>query len=188
MEFNINKVIEFAAKAHMYRPIESGKEFRKGTDIPYFTHPFAVAMILSKHNCSEEMIIAGMLHDCLEDTQVSEDEIKTEFGEKVVEIVKGCSEPNKEDTWENRKNILLNISKMPLKVLGSYRVLTSCTIFKVLYLIMRKRAKAFGKDLKKEKMINCGIILHYQKSSVKEVINTQFLMNLNYLWNILINV
>lgn len=100
---SINKAIEFAAKAHMHQPIKPGKAFRKGTDTPYFTHPFAVGLILARYGCHEELIIAGLLHDCIEDTKVTADEIKSIFGDIVVDIVKGCSEPDKEDTWENRK-------------------------------------------------------------------------------------
>lgn len=114
---NINKAIEFAAKAHMYKPTKPGKEFRKGTDTPYFTHPFAVGIILARYGCHEELIIAGLLHDCLEDTRITAGEIKSIFGDIVVNIVKGCSEPDKEDTWENRKKHTIRYLKnAPLDV------------------------------------------------------------------------
>ena len=48
----VEKAIIFAAKAH-------GNQKRKGTDIPYITHPFAVGMLLQKEKCSEEVIAAG---------------------------------------------------------------------------------------------------------------------------------
>lgn len=57
--------IEFAAKAHQ-------NQKRKGTDIPYISHPFGVAMILHNAKCKEDIIIAGLLHDTLEDTGVGQ--------------------------------------------------------------------------------------------------------------------
>ncbi len=65
----IEKAIIFAAKAHR-------NQTRKGTDIPYITHPFAVGMYLQKANCSEEVIAAGILHDTLEDTETTYNDLK----------------------------------------------------------------------------------------------------------------
>ena len=56
----IDLAIEVAIKAHQ-------NQVRKGTDIPYITHPLAVGIILAKAGCSDEVIIAGILHDTLED-------------------------------------------------------------------------------------------------------------------------
>ena len=61
----IDFAINFAAVAFD----KSGKKYRKGTDIPYITHPFAVAIILLKVGYSDEGIIDGILHDVLEDTK-----------------------------------------------------------------------------------------------------------------------
>lgn len=97
----INKALEFAARAHL-------KQIRKGTDIPYITHPYAVGMILANAGCSEDVVIAGLLHDTVEDTEVTLDDILTEFGEEVAAIVAGCSEPDKELTWEERKQHTLD--------------------------------------------------------------------------------
>ncbi|MGA1876207.1 MAG: HD domain-containing protein [bacterium] len=92
----IDRAIEIAAQAHQ-------KQFRKGTDIPYITHPYAVGMLLLRAGCSDEVVIAGLLHDTLEDTVLSLDEIRRQFGEAVSEIVKGCSEPDRSLPWEQRK-------------------------------------------------------------------------------------
>jgi hypothetical protein len=93
---NINKALELSAKAHL-------KQIRKGTDIPYITHPYAVGMILLNAGCPEEIVIAGILHDTVEDTVVTLDDIKTAFGEEVASIVAACSEPDKDLDWEERK-------------------------------------------------------------------------------------
>jgi (p)ppGpp synthase/HD superfamily hydrolase len=92
----IDLAIEFAAKAHE-------QQNRKGTDIPYISHPFAVGMILLQAKCKEEVIIAGILHDTLEDTKTTEGDIRNKFGEEVLRLVLGASEPVKSDTWEERK-------------------------------------------------------------------------------------
>ncbi len=92
----IFKAIEFATKAHF-------GQFRKGTNIPYIVHPIGVMKILIECNMPEEVVIAGILHDVLEDTEVSPREIQVNFGETVLEIVKGVSEPDKSEPWEKRK-------------------------------------------------------------------------------------
>jgi hypothetical protein len=92
----IDQAIEFAAHKHRHQQ-------RKGTDIPYISHPYGVGMILLKAKCKEEVIIAGILHDTLEDTDTTDEEILTHFGPIVLDLVKGSSEPDKEATWEERK-------------------------------------------------------------------------------------
>lgn len=93
----IFKAIEFAARAH------SG-DYRKGTMIPYITHPLNVAKILIESECREQVVAAGILHDTLEDTRVTFEEIRDSFGSEVADLVGAVSEPNKSDhTWENRK-------------------------------------------------------------------------------------
>lgn len=93
----IQKAIDFANKAH-------SKQVRKGSDIPYIFHPVNVGKILAERlGCSADIVIAGILHDTLEDTQTQENEILDYFGENVLRLVKGNSERDKSDTWENRK-------------------------------------------------------------------------------------
>jgi len=103
--------IEFAAKAH------SG-QFRKGTKIPYIVHPLGVAKILIEHDCPEEIVVAGILHDTVEDSTVTIDDIRQSFGEKVAWLVQAASEPDKPDTWENRKRHTIEFLKTaPVDVL-----------------------------------------------------------------------
>lgn len=97
----INKALEFAARAHL-------EQIRKGTDTPYISHPYAVGMILARSGCHEPVIIAGILHDTLEDTLVTLDDIRLEFGDDVASIVDGCSEPDKSLSWEERKQHTLD--------------------------------------------------------------------------------
>ena len=92
----VEAAIELAAKAHRH-------QVRKGTDIPYVSHPYAVAMLVARAGCPEEMIAAAVLHDTVEDTYITLRDIQERFGDKVAEIVEGCSEPERGASWEERK-------------------------------------------------------------------------------------
>ena len=106
----INRALGFSAKAHL-------TQLRKGTDIPYVTHPFAVGMILANAGCAEDVVVAGILHDTVEDSEVTLDMISAEFGEYVARIVARCSEPDKTLSWEERKQHTLDeMKKAPLEV------------------------------------------------------------------------
>ncbi len=87
----------FAARAH-------ANQKRKSTDVPYIVHPVGVMLVLLE--CGEadpELLAAALLHDTVEDTGVTLAQLRERFGARVAEIVEGCSEPDKSDTWENRK-------------------------------------------------------------------------------------
>ena len=93
----VDKAIGFAARAHEGQRRKIGK-------VPYIAHPFAVGMILQQMGCSESIVAAGLLHDTVEDTRVTLDDIRREFGDEVAEIVDGCTEPPKKGAkWEERK-------------------------------------------------------------------------------------
>jgi (p)ppGpp synthase/HD superfamily hydrolase len=105
------EAIEFAVKAHR-------GQFRKGTKLPYILHPLGVAKILIEHECYEEIVIAGILHDTVEDTPVTLDDIKEHFGVRVAGLVEALSEPDKSDSWENRKQHTIDYLKTaPVDVL-----------------------------------------------------------------------
>lgn len=92
---SIQKAIIFATLKHQ-------KQVRKSTTIPYIVHPMEVMQILTDLDCSEKTIIAGILHDTLEDTETTPEEIQKEFGEDVLSLVKLESE-DKSKTWKERK-------------------------------------------------------------------------------------
>lgn len=87
---------------------------RKGDGSPYIMHPFSVAFILSNYTDDEDVIIAGLLHDVLEDVskdKYGEEQMKQEFGERVYSIVKEVTEDmdpeggqKNRQTWLARKN------------------------------------------------------------------------------------
>ena len=97
----VEKAMIFASKAHC-------GTFRKGTKIPYIVHPMEAGAIAASITDDEEVISAAILHDVLEDTSVSEEEIEKEFGKEVLRLVKGDSEDKREElppeeTWKIRK-------------------------------------------------------------------------------------
>ncbi len=88
--------LEYAVKAHR-------GQVRKSTRFPLAFHLKEVAEILIKADCSDEIVAAGLLHDTLEDTNTAYESLVKIFGVRIATLVKGASEPNKNDTWENRK-------------------------------------------------------------------------------------
>ena len=100
---NIKKAIRFSVKTHeVYQ-----KQKRKGKDIPYITHPLSVGLILARAGASEEVVVAGILHDTIEDSilekKVTREMIAERFGEEVAILVASVSEGDKSLSWEERK-------------------------------------------------------------------------------------
>jgi len=94
----IFKAIEFAARAH-------AGQYRKGTDLPYICHPMNVCQILVGYKCSKEMVIAGILHDVLEDTSMTKADLEQNFGKEITDLVVGASEPEQmQGNWFNAFN------------------------------------------------------------------------------------
>ena len=83
----INHALAFAAKHH-------DRQVRKGTKLPYLTHPANVAIILTRYGRDNTVVVAGILHDVIEDCvrdgytrEMLEQRIGDKFGEKVLETV-----------------------------------------------------------------------------------------------------
>ena len=91
----IEKATMVALNAH------SGQK-RKDDNSPYIAHPFMVAIKLAQNGFSEEIIAAALVHDVLEDTNVSENDLRKELGETILNVVKTLSE-DKSLPWEERK-------------------------------------------------------------------------------------
>jgi len=79
----IEKARVFATAAH-----GAMGQSRKYTNEPYIVHPLAVATLVGEHGGTEAMICAALLHDVLEDTQVSEATLLHEFGREVLDLVR----------------------------------------------------------------------------------------------------
>ncbi|MDY6023399.1 MAG: bifunctional (p)ppGpp synthetase/guanosine-3',5'-bis(diphosphate) 3'-pyrophosphohydrolase [Candidatus Borkfalkiaceae bacterium] len=104
------KAHDFAKKAHENQKRASGE--------PYFTHPCAVSEILIDLGMDAATVAAAFLHDVIEDTPVSEGDIKKEFGDEVLELVLGVTKLEKieftsqeEEQAENFRKIFVAMAK-----------------------------------------------------------------------------
>lgn len=80
--------LNFAQVAHK-------NQKRKYTNEPYVTHCISVANLVSEYDSSEHVVQAALLHDTVEDTDVTNDRIKLIFGERVAELVKELTDVSK---------------------------------------------------------------------------------------------
>lgn len=86
-------------------------QYRKGTQIPYVSHVYGVAFSLVSAGIEDrDIIIAALLHDTVEDTEVTISVINEMFGERVAEYVEALSE-DKTKSWEDRKRYAINHTK-----------------------------------------------------------------------------
>ncbi len=99
------KAIEFAVNAHK-------NQFRKGTKIPYIVHPLNVMKTILMYSDNQTVAIAGVLHDTLEDTDTTVEDIQKNFGSEVTNLVVKASEKAKIEKnlpkdWKSRKMLTL---------------------------------------------------------------------------------
>lgn len=97
----IKKAIQFAARKHH-------GQFRKETEpLPYITHPFSVALLVAEDGAHDDVVTAALLHDTIEDTDTTREEIVKAFNERVAELIESVSEPKERDgkklSWKERK-------------------------------------------------------------------------------------
>lgn len=92
--------LTLAASAHR-------TQTRKGSDTPYIVHPVHVSILLIRHGFGEDVAIAGLLHDVVEDQDVTLAEIEEVFGPEVAEMVDALTERKRvagmPQSWETRK-------------------------------------------------------------------------------------
>jgi (p)ppGpp synthase/HD superfamily hydrolase len=92
------EAVNFAIQAHGYQR-------RKGGDVTYVAHLLAVASLVLEAGGDEELAIAGLLHDTIEDTDVTRERIEAAFGPRVATVVVGCSDSDggEKAPWRERK-------------------------------------------------------------------------------------
>src|SRR5687768_15829819 len=93
----VRKAITKAAWAHRGQTRKDGKT-------PFIVHPFRVATIVSNYSDDEDVIVAALLHDVLEDApdEYSASQIEADFGAKVLDYIKGVSEDTSAKDWRER--------------------------------------------------------------------------------------
>ena len=104
----VEKAVRIAAVSHR-------DQLRKATDVPYFAHPAAVALILARCGFDDDSVLAAaFLHDVVEDTDVSIDRLRVDFPPAVIDIVECLSEQKTDETgakrpWKDRKTDHLDV-------------------------------------------------------------------------------
>ena len=102
----LDRAIVFAVRAH------AGTE-RRGKGFPYIVHPMEAVEIVATMTSDQELLAAAVLHDTVEDTDTTVEQIRTEFGDRIASlvasesdiVVEGCSE---EDSWHARKQAAID--------------------------------------------------------------------------------
>ena len=111
----IRKAYHFAEQAH--------KEQKRRSGDPYITHPLAVSHVLAMMHMDHECIMAGLLHDVIEDTEVSREALAAEFSEEVALLVDGVSKLAKA-TFETKRHAQAeSLRKMLLAMSQDIRVI-----------------------------------------------------------------
>lgn len=112
----IEYAIYYATKAHK-------NQRRKIEDVDMIFHPYTVGMLLQRNGCDEDIVAAGILHDVVEDTPHSFEDIEKEFGKAIRDYVYDASEPDKSLEWEDRKkHTIEQIKNAPL----SSKLIVAC--------------------------------------------------------------
>jgi len=113
--------IAFAHKA-FYAAYELHKSQTRKSGEPYIIHPYEVSLILTELNASGEMIAAGFLHDILEDTDCTREEMIAEFGEVVYSLVEGVTKLSKFSFSSKEERQAENFRRMFMAMAKDIRV------------------------------------------------------------------
>ena len=102
----LDRAIVFAVKAH------SGTE-RRGKGYPYIVHPLEAVEIVATMTNDQELLAAAALHDTVEDTDVTVEQIREEFGDRIADLVASESDTfeegvSEEDSWHARKQAAID--------------------------------------------------------------------------------
>src|SRR5437588_6010585 len=110
----IRKAYEFSQRYHAGQSRATGE--------PYLVHPLEVALVLAGIKMDATSIAAGLLHDSVEDTSVTIEEIEREFGEQVAHIVEGVTKISKIEFASKEERQAENVRKMVLAMVDDIRV------------------------------------------------------------------
>lgn len=109
ISWRIISALEFAALAH------NGQTRKGNKDVPYFSHPAGIGLILTKAGAEEDVIIGGILHDVIEDTKFGYDDIKERFGQKVADLVRWVTIPSGMEWMASKLAYLDNLEQSPIQ-------------------------------------------------------------------------
>src|SRR5262252_7826377 len=110
----VKKAYEFSLHHHQGQKRASGE--------PYLVHPLEVASVLADMRLDTTAIAAGLLHDSIEDTDVTVDDIRNEFGEQIAHIVEGVTKISKIEFASREEAQAESVRKMVLAMVDDIRV------------------------------------------------------------------
>src|SRR5215469_18984627 len=102
----IRKAYDFSLTHHAGQTRASGE--------PYLIHPLEVSLVLADMKLDSTAIAAGLLHDAIEDTPVTDSDVGREFGDHVLQIVRGVTKIDKIDFASREERQAENVRKMVL--------------------------------------------------------------------------
>ena len=114
--------IALVDQAYRYADMKHKKQLRKSGE-PYIIHPLAVAEIVVEIGLDTDAILAALLHDCLEDTDASFDEIARLFGRTVAELVEGVTKLTRVNYSTTEEQQMENLRKMFMAMSKDIRVI-----------------------------------------------------------------
>lgn len=142
---NKNVDIEKLEKAFHYAQDAHEGQLRKSGE-PFFIHPLAVSLIVAELEVDSDTIVACLLHDTIEDTDVSFEDIETEFGHSVAQLVDGVTKLTKMH-YETKEEIQVeNLRKMFLAMAKDIRVI----LIKLVDRLHNMRTLKYQSELKKQ--------------------------------------
>ena len=110
----IDRAVEYADSKHLYQKRKDGS--------PYIIHPLAVAEIVAEMGLDIDAILGALLHDCIEDTDASHDEIEKLFGQTVAELVEGVTKLTRANFETSEQAQMENLRKMFMAMSKDIRV------------------------------------------------------------------
>jgi guanosine-3',5'-bis(diphosphate) 3'-pyrophosphohydrolase len=114
--------VALVEKAYQFSKAAHEGQFRKSGD-PYISHPVAVASLLAKWHMDAQALSAALLHDVVEDTSISKEDIAGQFGKPVAELVDGVSKLDKIEFQTEAHEQAENFRKMLLAMARDVRVI-----------------------------------------------------------------
>jgi guanosine-3',5'-bis(diphosphate) 3'-pyrophosphohydrolase len=116
-----NDDLDLIKKAYDYT-LQHHKGQSRATGEPYLVHPLEVALVLAEMKLDAQAIAAGLLHDAIEDTEATREEIKAEFGPAVAQMVEGVTKIDKIEFADKEERQAENVRKMVLAMVDDIRV------------------------------------------------------------------
>ena len=110
----IDKAVEYANAKHKYQKRKDGS--------PYIIHPLAVAEVIAEMGLDMDAILGSLLHDCIEDTDASHEDIEKLFGETVAELVEGVTKLTRANFSTSEQAQMENLRKMFMAMSKDIRV------------------------------------------------------------------